>query len=97
MTSKEVKRDVLLFARRNPGLFLELANDENVQVRNFGIKAVEAGLIKLSPDQRSFQWATNGRKLMAVPFDENPYSALAAWFKTDDGIEVYQNLEKRLK
>ena len=97
MTSKEVKRDVLLFARRNPSLFLELANDENVQVRNFGIKAVEAGLIKLSSDQRSFQWATNGRKLMAVPFDENPYSALAAWFKTDDGIEVYQNLEKRLQ
>lgn len=97
MTSKEVKRDVLLFARRNPSLFLELANDENVQVRNFGIKAVEAGLIKLSPDQRSFQWATNGRKLMAVPFDENPYSALAAWFKTDDGIEVYQNIEKRLQ
>lgn len=97
MTSQELKRDVLLFARRNPGLFLELAQDENVQVRNFGIKAVEAGLIKLSDDQRTFQWGSNGRKLMAVPFDENPYSALAAWFKTDDGIEVYQNLEKRLK
>jgi hypothetical protein len=97
MTSKEVKRDVLLMARRNPSLFLELANDENVQIRNFGIKAVEAGIIKLSDDQRNFQWGSNGRKLMAVPFDENPYSALAAWFKTDEGVEVYKSIEKRLK
>lgn len=97
MTSKELKRDLLLFAKRNPVLFLELAGDDNVQVRNFGIKAVEAGILKLADDQRTFQWASNGRKVMTVPFDENPYSALAAFFKTDDGIEIYQNIEKRLK
>lgn len=97
MTSKELKRDLLVFAKKNPKLFLELANDENIQVRNVGLKAVEAGIIKLSDDQRTFKWASNGRLLMTVPFDENPYSALAAWFKTDEGIEVYQTIEKRLK
>ena len=97
MTSKEVKRDLLVFANRNPKLFLELAADENVQVRSMGLKAVEQNIIKLSNDQRTFTWASNGRKLMTVPFDENPYSALAAWFKTDEGIEVYQTIEKRLK
>ena len=96
MTSKEIKRDLLVFARRNPGLFLNLVQDDNVQLRNFGIKAVEAGLIKLSPDNRQFNWASNGRKLITVPFDEHPYSALAAWFKTDEGLEVFKNLEKRL-
>jgi hypothetical protein len=96
MTSKEIKRDVMLLARRNPALFLDLASDENVQLRNFGIKAVEAGIINLSQDQRTFNWGSNGRKLMTVPFDENPYSALAAWFKTDDGVELYSNIEKRL-
>jgi hypothetical protein len=97
MTSKELKRDLLLFARRNPFLFLELANDDNINIRNMGIKAVEQGIINLSNDQRTFTWASNGRKLITVPFDENPYSALAAYFKTDDGIEVYQTVEKRLK
>ena len=97
MTSKEIRRDLMVFAKRNPGLFVELANDENVHIRNFGIKAVEAGIIKLADDQRTFNWASNGRKVMTVPFDENPYSALAAFFKTDDGIEIYQNIEKRLK
>ena len=97
ISSKELKRDLLLYAKRNPRLFLELVTDENVQLRNFGIKATEMGILKLSPDQRTFSWGSNDRKLMNVPFDEHPYSALAAWFKTDEGMEIYSNIEKRLK
>ena len=96
MSSKELKRDLLVFARNNPALLLELASDDNVQLRNFGIKATELGIIKLSGDQRTFMWGSNDRKLMNVPFDEHPYSALAAWFKTDEGMEIYANIEKRL-
>jgi len=96
MSSKELKRDLLLYAKRNPVLFLELVNDENVVLRNFGIKATEMGILKLSSDQRTFSWGSNDRKLMNVPFDEHPYSALAAWFKTDEGMEIYSNIEKRL-
>ena len=96
MSSKELKRDLLLYAKKNPRLFLELVNDENVQLRNFGIKATELNIIKLSSDQRTFSWGSNDRKLMTVPFDEHPYSALAAWFKTDEGMEIYSNIEKRL-
>jgi len=97
LSSKELKRDLLLFARQNPRLFIELANDDNVVLRNFGINAVDSGIINLASDQRTFTWATNGRKLMTVPFDENPYSALAAWFKTDEGLEVYRSIDKKLK
>lgn len=96
MSSKELKRDLLLYAKRNPVLFLELVNDDNVALRNFGIKATEMKIIKLSSDQRTFSWGSNDRKLMTVPFDEHPYSALAAWFKTDEGMEIYSNIEKRL-
>lgn len=97
LSSSELKRDALIFAKRKPLLFIELANDDNVQLRNFGIKAVEARIIKLSQDQRTFTYGDGDRKLMTVPFDENPYSALAAWFKTDEGVEVYKAIEKRLK
>jgi hypothetical protein len=97
LSSKELKRDLLLFARRNPRLFIDLANDENVQLRNFAIVATESNIIRLSGDNRTFTWASNGRKLMNVPFDENPYSAMAAWFKTDEGLEVYKSIEKKIK
>jgi hypothetical protein len=96
MSSKELKRDLLVYAKKNPKLFLELVGDENVMLRNFGIRATEMGLLKLSQDQRTFSWGSTDRKLMTVPFDEHPYSALAAWFKTDEGMEIYSNIEKRL-
>jgi len=96
LSSKELRRDLLLFAKSNPKLFLELADDENVMLRNFGIRAVENGILRLSSDQRNFLWGSNGRKLMTIPFDEHPYTALAHWFKTDEGMEIYSNIEKRL-
>mgnify|MGYP005812653481 FL=1 len=96
LSSKELRRDLLVFAKNNPKLFLELADDENVMLRNFGIRAVEMGVLRLSSDQRNFLWGSNGRKLMTVPFDEHPYTALAHWFKTDEGMEIYTNIEKRL-
>ena len=96
MSSKEIKRDLLLFARNNPQLFISLANDDNVQLRNIAIRAAEAGIINLSPDQRTFTWGSNGRKLMNVPFDENPYSAFAAFLKTDEGVEIYKSIDKKL-
>jgi hypothetical protein len=95
LSSKEIKRDLRLFANRNPELFLDLAQDDNVELRNTAIKATEAGLITLSQDQRTFSWTSNGRKLMSVPFDENPYSAMAAYFKTDEGMEVFRSIEKK--
>ena len=96
LSSKELRRDLLVFARNNPKLFLELADDENVMLRNFGIRAVEEGVLRLSSDQRNFLWGSNGRKIMTIPFDEHPYTALAHWFKTDEGMEIFSNIEKRL-
>jgi hypothetical protein len=96
LSSSEIKRDVLIFAKRNPNLFLQLATDENTQLRSFGAKAVEQGILTLSQDQRTFTYGSNGRKIMTVPFDEHPYFALSAFFRTDEGMEVYKAIEKRL-
>ena len=96
MSSSEIKRDLYIFAKRNPVLFLDLVGDDNIILRNLAIKAREMGVINLSTDQRSFTWGSTDRKLMEVPFDENPYSAFAAWLKTDEGVEVYKSIQKRV-
>ena len=67
-----------------------------MELRNIGIKATERGLLTLSSDNRTFMYGENKRKIMTVPFDEHPYSALAAFFKTDEGMEVLNVIEKRL-
>ncbi len=97
MTSKELNRDIMVFAKKNPKLLLDLMQDDNIHLRNLGIKSVEQNIIMLSDDQRTFSWRSNGRKLLNVPFEDHPYSALASWFKTDEGMEVLQSVEKQLR
>lgn len=97
LSSSELRRDLMIFAKRNPVLFIELAEDESIQLRNVGAKAVEAGVLRLSADQRTFSYGEGNRKLMTVPFDEHPYSALASFFKTDDGMEVYKAILKKIR
>ena len=48
MSSKELKRDLLLFAKnKSTDICIALANDDNVQLRNIAIRATEAKIINL--------------------------------------------------
>jgi len=97
MTTSEIRRDLLLFAKSQPELFIDLVEDENVQLRNIAIKASEANIITLADDNKTFKWALNQKKIITVPFDENPFSAMASYFKTDEGSEVFNSIQKKLK
>ena len=97
MSSDELRRDALLYAKNDPINFLKMCQDEDVSLKDMAIKAESLGVIKLSEDRRHFKWGSNGRKLMTVPFEEDPHSALAAWFKTDEGLEVLKAIEKKIK
>ena len=91
MSSKEIRRHMLLFAKNNPETFTNLANDENIKLRNLAIRAVEMGIIKIGADNCTVSWAKGKKeKIVTVPFGENVYSGLAKYFKTDDGINVMQ-------
>jgi len=96
MSSKEIKRDIMVFAKKDPILFLKLTEDDNVQLRNIAVKAVEQGVIKLTNKNKDFVWAKTSEKIMRVPFDENPYSAFASFLLTDEGVAVFKSLEKKL-
>jgi hypothetical protein len=96
MSSKEIKRDCYLFARNNPALFLELANDEDIKLRNLANRAVEANIVSLTDDNTTFKWTSSGKKLLTVPFEEHPYGAFARFLKTDDGVTIMKAITKKL-
>ena len=96
MSSKELKRDAYRFAKFNPKLFLELVNDEDIKLRNLANRAVEMGILKLTDDNTVFKFASNGKKIMTVPFDQHPYAALAQYFKTDEGVDLMKSIIKKL-
>jgi len=97
MASNEIRRDMLIYARQNPDKFIDLANDENINLRNVAIRAVEMGVIALKEDQRTVYWNNKTKeKIITVPYGENAYSALAAFFKTDEGLDVLQSINNSL-
>ena len=96
MSSKEIKRDCYLFAKNNPGLFTEIANDEDIKLRNLANRSVENGVVNLTDDNTTFKWSKTGKKILTVPFDEHPYTAFARFLKTDEGINVMKAIEKKL-
>lgn len=96
MSSKEIKRDCYLFARNEPKLFIDIANDEDIKLRNLANRAVENGIVNLTDDNTVFKWKTNSKKIMTVPFDEHPYAAFARFLKTDEGVDVMKAIEKKL-
>ncbi len=95
-TPSQVKRMGFALAQKNPKLFVDLASDEEIQIRNTAVMASEAGIIKLVNNNTQFN-SKSGKKLFTVPFDENPYQAIARWFKTDEGVDVLKSIEKKLK
>ena len=96
MTSKEIKRDAFLLAKKDPKLFIELANDEDIKLRNLANRAVESGVVKLSDENTVFKWVKNGKKIFTVPFDQHPYYAFAQFFKTDEGVQVLKSILSKL-
>ncbi len=96
MSSKELKRDAYRLAQYNPKLFMELANDEDIKLRNLANRAVEAKILNLTDDNTVFRYASNNKKVMTVPFDEHPYIALARYFKTDEGVDLLKSIMKKL-
>tara|TARA_R100000951_G_scaffold75828_1_gene63941 strand:+ start:6520 stop:7296 length:777 start_codon:yes stop_codon:yes gene_type:complete len=97
MTSSELRRDMIIWARNNSSEFMDLLNDENLKLRNIAVRAVEMNVLHVKSDNRTVVWGDNKKeKIIVVPYGENVYSALAVYFKTDEGLDVLQNITNKL-
>jgi len=97
MASNEIRRDMLIYARQNPNEFIQLTKDENINLRNVAVRAVEMGILFIKDDQRTVCWNDSKKeKIITVPYGENVYSALAVYFKTDEGLDTLQAINNKL-
>jgi hypothetical protein len=99
MSSAELRRDMLIYARNNPKEFMSLVNDDSLKLRNIAVRAVDMGIIAVTEDGRTVSWNEKegkNKKIITVPFGENAYSALASFFMTDEGMDVLSNISNKL-
>lgn len=99
MTSAEMKRDVRMFAKNSPLDFLDALNDPMLKLQHLCYRLFDEGLISLRNNNRDIYYNLNSnkKKIMTVPFGEDPAFMLASYFQTDDGIEVMKILKSKVE
>jgi len=97
-TTAELRRDVLIYAKRDPKGFMNLLNDPMLKLQSNVHIFFDQKLITFRNGQKEvwFNTTTNKKKMLSVPYGEDPYHTVALFFKSDDGIDALKMLENSL-
>ena len=99
MTIPELKRDILVYAKNNPEELIDIVNDPLLELQNEVHLFVDNNWLSFRNNRRDvyYNLPGNKKKMMSVPFNEDPYDAISAFLQSNDGLEAYKYLKKRLK
>ena len=99
ITTSELRRDILVFAKNQPKDFLLLLQDPmlkmNATIQNF----FDKNLLQMRNKDKEvwFNTASNKKKMLNVPYGEEPTHMVASFFENDEGIEVLKHLSGLIK
>lgn len=97
-TTAELKRDILVYAKREPRAFLSAVNDPMLKLQSNIHVFFENKLLIFKNGRKEvwFNTTTNKKKMLNVPYGEDPYSTVTLFLKSDDGIDVLKMLENNI-
>tara|TARA_R110002167_G_scaffold253027_3_gene459377 strand:- start:9452 stop:10201 length:750 start_codon:yes stop_codon:yes gene_type:complete len=98
ISTDEMKRDILVYARRDPHEFMAIINDPVLKLHATVHKFFEEGLIKFRNKQKEvwFNTKTNKTRLCTIPYGEDPIYIISSFFQSDDGVDALKHLENLL-
>ena len=98
ISTAELKRDILVFAKREPRDFLNIINDPELKFQAKVRQFFENKLLALRNNDKEvwFNTSTNKKKMMSIPFGDDPYDATAHFLRSDEGIDSLKMLESTL-
>lgn len=98
MSSVELKRDILLYAKESPVDFLDTLNDPMLEMQDTVYQFFNKNYLAFRNGNKDvyFNLPKNKKKLLTVPFGEDPYFIVASHFQSDEGVELYKLLKSRL-
>jgi len=98
MTTAELRRDLMVYARRDAQGFMAAVTNPELQLMSKINKFIDEKLISIRNNGRDVHYnlKDNKKRLVAVPFGDETVSFLASYFKSDEGVEVLEFLEKQI-
>ena len=97
MSSAEIKRDILLFARNQPLEFLEVVNDPDLEIESNIAEFISSNLLGLTDKSVTLHTGKTSKKILSLPFGEDPMFIISSWMKSDEGLPTYKMLVKKLQ
>ena len=96
MTTAELKRDVLVYAKKNPTQFLEMLNDPMLELQSKVAKFFSEGILRTRNNNKDvyFNLPNNKSRMLAVPYGESHTYIVSSYLQSDEGIETLKLLEK---
>jgi hypothetical protein len=99
ISTSELKRDMLVFARKYPADLLNMTNDPMLILQSKVQLFVDNKLLIFKNNKRDvhFNTTSNKKRMLTIPFGEDPLFIMASYLQSDEGIEALKLLEKRLE
>lgn len=99
MTTAELKRDMLVYAKKSPNSFLNAMKDPMLKLQSNVHRFFDARLLMFKNNRKDvfFNTASNKKKMITIPYGQDPMYVVASYLQSDDGIEVLKFLETELE
>lgn len=90
-----LKRDILVYAKSEPRDFLNILNDPELQFQARVRLFFENRLLALRNNDKEvwFNTSTNKKKMLSVPYGEDPYEMTGHYLQSDEGLDSLKMLE----
>jgi hypothetical protein len=95
ITTAELRRDVLVFAKSYPQDFLQTINDPELKYQSKIMKFFENKLLTFRNNDREiwFNTPTNKKKMCSIPYGADPYDFAGQYLQSDEGLDYLKMLE----
>ena len=99
MSTAELRRDILIFAKQDPKGFLMMLKDPMLKLNASIQNMLDKNLLQLRNQKKEVWYNTpsNKKKMCNIPYGEDPLYIIASFFQSDDGVEMYKHLKTLLK
>jgi len=99
ISSAEIRREVLVFAKREPQSFLNMVNDPMLKLQSKVQMFFDEKLLTFRNKSREVWLNTpsSKSKLLNVPFGEDGKAMVVSHFQTEEGVEVLMLLENLME
>ena len=98
-TTAELKRDILIFAKREPHAFMNALTDPNLKLSSNVQLFFDNKLLSFRNNKKDvyFNLSSNKKRMLTIPFGEDPLFVVSSYLQSDDGLEILTMLENQLE